>query len=92
MEHLDIVSLEELVPESGGGDNKDTGMLERGYEDTEEDDETREDITVKGEEDMEDDNRRHDVIQLEAEGEYLEDMVTGITGFFKQFADVDVEK
>ena len=84
--------MKKLVPESGGGDNKDTGMLERGDEDTEEDDETWEDITVEGEEDMEDDKRRHDVIQLEAEGEYLEDMVTGITGVFKRLADVDVEK
>ena len=52
MKHLDIVTAEELVPESGDGDNKDTGLLERRDEPSEEDGETREDETVEGEEDM----------------------------------------
>ena len=83
MEHLDVVTTEELVPECGGGDNKDTGLLERGDEPSEEDGETREDETVEVEENMADEERGQDVVQLEAEDENPEDVVTGVTGFFK---------
>ena len=83
MKHLDIVTAEELVPESGDGDNKYTGLLERGDEPWEEDGETREDETVEGEADMADEERRQDVVQLEAEDKNPEDVVTGVTGVFK---------
>ena len=62
VEHLDVVMVEELVPESGSGNNKDAGIQKRGDGDTEEDGESREDETVEREEDMEDEERRQVVV------------------------------
>ena len=92
VEHFDVVAMEELVPESHNGDDKDAGLLKRRCKHTEENDETREDETVKGEEDMDDDSGREDVVQLKAEGNNPEYVIAGITGVFKRLHDVEVKK
>ena len=83
MEHLNVVTAEELVPESGGGDNENAGLLDWADGDTEEDGEPREGDNFEGKEGVEDEEGGDEVVQLEADGKDTEDVVAGVTGVFE---------
>ena len=92
MEHLDIVSLEELVPESGGSDGKEAPILDRAEGDAQEDDEPSKVYNIEGKEDMVDAQAGEDIVELEADSEDTEYVVTGVAGMLKGLSDVDVEE
>ena len=86
------MTTEELVPKSGGSDDKKAGLLDRDDGHTDEGCEPWEIGNIEGNKYNKDEQGGEDIVQLEADGEDTEDVVTGVAGVLEDPSDVEVEE